>query len=122
MLDTTKTNIATEVAFCIISILTPSKIDLQSTAGQHGGVESLRARLCNLQVGGQVTPWTERGVVIQLDSLFVALREAGLTGQQILNLIRHADVKVRHAHRVVFPAGHKAACAEAERNVPAKRK
>src|SRR5437763_16768035 len=98
-----------------------SKIDLQSTAGQHGGVESLRARLCDLQVGGQVTPRTERGVVIQLDSLFVALRKSGLTGQQILNLVRHPDVKVRNAYRVVFPVRHKTTSAEANGYIPANR-
>src|SRR5436190_24363980 len=107
MLDNTNTSIAIGTAFCSISIF--SKFDSEAQPGQNGRVHVLRARLHDLDVGRQVTPRRERGVVVQFHALFVPVGKAGLGSQQILHRVGDADVKVSDAHRVVWPPGYKPA-------------
>ena len=81
------------------------KVDLQSGAGHYSHLQTLGAWLHDLQVPGQVTPGSQGSVVVQLDTLFVALCELGAydrSSQQILEIVRRTDVKVSRAKRVAF--------------------
>jgi hypothetical protein len=81
------------------------KVDLQSGAGHYGHLHTLGAWWHDLQVPGQVTPRSQGSVVVQLDTLFVALCELGAddrSSQQILESVRRTDVKVCRAKRVAF--------------------
>jgi hypothetical protein len=81
------------------------KVDLQSSAGHYGHLQTLGAWLHDLQVSGQVTLGSQGSVVVQLDTLFVALCELGAydrSSQQILEIVRQTNVKVSRAKCVAF--------------------
>jgi hypothetical protein len=81
------------------------KVDLHSGAGHYGHLQTLGSWFYDLQVPGQVTPGSQGSVVVQLDTLFVALCELGAydrSSQQILEIVQRTDVTVSRAKRVAF--------------------